>query len=160
MKTHFLTVLFFGVLLAALSLTSCTSEKGQIQKKALEISQLRFEESVRNDANRALKQSEWLANAYVHFMTSQSKVNVGEVQFQGTQTALIKVSLRTYSPEIQQKLLAIAGRLEASKVRNFNFPDAATMIAQQVGEKNPQRETAFGALQFTKNSSGEWVPQQ
>jgi len=152
-----LSLLFLPLLF--LTLSACTSEEGALKKQALAIGQKKFNEVIQKEAEESLGQSEWLRQAYREFIESRSEVEVDEVKFQGESLATVSVSVTTYPMKMRRTLLGIAGKVDASKSRRFNFSEALSLVGQQTGQSTETEKQPLTVLKYAKGASG-WILQE
>lgn len=140
-------------------LVGCTSQESKIEKLAVELGERKFQEVLTQEASDGITQSGWLRTAYVDYMSQNAEVLVSEVQFHGENQATAVVVVKTYSPPMRRTLAEIAGGIDQSKTRRFNFGEAISLIGKQMGKKPEKTEHPLTTFKFNKTSAGTWVPQ-
>lgn len=155
MKNILLMIFSFLTLL----LTACTSQEGQLKKQAQEQGEKKFAEMIQKEAEESLGQSEWLRQAYTEFIQNKSEVEVDEVKMQGEKLATVSVTVTTYPVKIRRMLLGIAGKVDSTKSRRFNFAEATSLVTQQMGEKNETVKQPLETYRFSQGSE-KWILQQ
>lgn len=143
--------LFFGLL------GGCTSQEGKIEKKAQELGERKFQELLQQEADENIKQSDWLNKAYLEFMTERSEVMVSEVKLQSQTRATAAVIVKSYPVSLRRTLAKIAGGIENSRSRRFNFSEALGLVGQQTGGTAETVEQPLITYKFNKTSAGTWV---
>ncbi len=146
-----------GLLTLCLFLTSCTSNEGAVKKLALADGESQFEETLKKESVDLIPQSDWLRDAYVTYMKKHTEFEADEIKIVGENLAIATVSMKTYTPGQRRIVAKIAGTVDPSKVRQFNFGNAMQLVAQQTGQApNPEKQSA-GVFKYHKSSSGDWV---
>lgn len=112
-------------------------------------------EAIHAEANEMLKNSDLLRNGYIEFMRHQSEVSVDEVRIFNEHLATATVTMKAPPLKLRRTLLEIAGKVEPSKSRRFNFSEAVGLIRKQTGISD-QEVQPLGVYHFRK-AQDKWV---
>lgn len=148
--------LFILILISSVFLNACTSNEKIVKRLALAEAESQFVVKAQKDANEFITQSDWLRDEYVQFIKQNSEFQVESVQMEGTSLAVAAVSVKTYPTTQRLTLAKIAGSVEASKVRLFNFGNALQLMAKQTGGSAGMEKQSAGVFKFQKKASGDW----
>lgn len=150
------TLKFIFLGLFCLGITACTSEEGLLKKQATAIGEAKLQEAVRLEADEMLKGSALLHEGYLQYMRQHAEVVVEEVQMLEGNVAVVTVTMKAPSLKMRRTLMEIAAKVEASKSRRFNFPEAVKRISQQTGENPEGIIQPLGVYRFRKVGD-KWV---
>lgn len=138
-------------------ISACTSQEGKVEKQALALGEKKLQEVLQTEADDNIKQSAWLNKSYVEFMRDHSEVLVSEVKMHSESRATASVVMKTYPLSLRTTLAKIAGGIDESKSRRFNYGEALGLIGQQVGKAPEPVEQPLITYKFNKTSAGTWV---
>ncbi|HEX7674920.1 MAG TPA: hypothetical protein VF412_12150 [Bdellovibrio sp.] len=142
---------------AALILTSCTSNEGAVKKLAAAQAESKYDEMLKKEAEDMIPQSDFLRQGYVDYLKKHSEFETEDVKIEGENFAIAKVTVTTYPAAMRKTLAKIAGTVDPSKARQFNFGNALQLIAQQTGGSTSTAKQDAGVFKYHKNSSGNWL---
>lgn len=147
----------FGLLtlVSALFLTSCTSNESAVKKLALADAETQFTETLKKESDDLITQSEWLRNSYVEFMKKHAEFDVESVKIEGN-LGVASATVIAYPPGQRKILAKIAGTVDSSKARQFNFANALQLISQQTGAPAAVEKQSAGVFKYQKISTGDW----
>lgn len=136
-------------------IVSCTSQEAALTKQAESIGEQKMMEAIRVEADEMLKNSAFLHNGYIEFMRHQAKVNVEDVKIINERLATATVTMMAPPVKLRRTLLEIAGKVDPSKSRRFNFSEAVNLIRKQTGISDREVQP-LGVYQFRKNQD-QWM---
>lgn len=146
-------------LVISLLLVSCTSKAPSYEDEALKLGQQRFESMVREEADKYIKNSNNLREAYVAFVLNRSTLSVVKNKASTDLSVTADVMVEGYSPAIRQVLAEIAGTVPSQKAGQFNFGEALEVMGKQLGVKIKPQSYSLKTYKFNKTSAGNWVPE-
>jgi len=114
-------------------LSACTSNEGAAKDQAIKEAQGQFDEVLNKEALDNIAQSDWLRDAFVRYIHSGTEWSADSIKMEGDNDATVTVLAETVALKPRKTVAAIAGRLDKSVERNFNFSNALGLIAQQTG---------------------------
>ncbi|QDK36977.1 hypothetical protein [Bdellovibrio sp. NC01] len=150
-------ILSLFAVLSVLVLSSCTSNESQVKKLALADAETQFNELIQKEADEYITQSEFLKNAYVSYMKKNSEFEIDEVTIQNENLAVAAVKVTTYPPVQRKLMVKIAGTVNPSRERQFNFGNAIQLIREQTGQTVTSEKIPAGVFKYHKNSKGDWL---
>lgn len=146
-------------LVVSVLMVSCTSKAPSYEQEALKLGQQRFESMIREEADKYIKNSNNLREAYVNFVLNRSTLSVVKNPASTDLSVTADVVVEGYSPAIRQVLAEIAGTVPVQKAGQFNFGEALEVMGKQLGVKIKTQSYALKTYKFNKTSAGNWVPE-
>ncbi len=114
---------------------------------------------IREEADKYIKNSNNLREAYVNFVLNRSTLSVVKNPASTDLSVTADVVVEGYSPAIRQVLAEIAGTVPVQKAGQFNFGEALEVMGKQLGVKIKTQSYALKTYKFNKTSAGNWVPE-
>ncbi|XGC81683.1 hypothetical protein ACES2L_04205 [Bdellovibrio bacteriovorus] len=148
-------ILLFSLTIATILASGCTSEEGKLKKQAISIGELRLQQLIQQEAQDGMPQSAELRQGYQDFIMARAEVVTDDPEIIGG-SAVVAVAAMMPPVKLRKTVIAIAGKLEPSKARRFNFGEAASLIKRQTGEDTENTKQGLGVVKFTKQGEA-WV---
>ncbi|UOF02803.1 hypothetical protein [Bdellovibrio reynosensis] len=148
-------ILLFSLTIATLWAAGCTSEEGKLKKQAISTGELRLQQLIQQEALDGMPQSSELRQGYQDFIMARSEVVTDEPEIIGG-SAVVSVAAMIPPVKLRKTLIAIAGKLDSSKARRFNFGEAVSLIKRQTGEDTENTKQGLGIVKFVKQGEA-WV---
>lgn len=150
--------LLFLMPLFLTALTACTGNEGAAKEEAIKGAQSQFDDVLNKEAQDNIPSSDWMRDAFTSYIHKVTEWSTDSIQMQGDNDATVTVIAETVALKPRQTAAVIAGRLDKSAERNFNFANALGLIAQQTGT-SPEKVKIKFVIKVHK-SGDHWVAAQ
>ncbi len=148
-------LVLFAVLMGFPLLTSC-SDESKIKDRTQEWAEQKIIAAAQEDAK--VLSSAWMRQAYQDYIVRHTEVQILDVEFSGSGSALVRVQIEKINGDLRSNLLGVAGKVPPEGARRFNFSDGAAMVQQQMGIKEFKSWGPLERVSFQKGPGG-WTPQ-
>lgn len=149
MKSLILWMLCF----TSLGLVSCTSSESGLRKSAIKYGEVKWLEALQTEANEHIKHSAVLYDGYIKFIQGSSEVQVAKLEMLNEDSAMVTMTINTYSVKMRRTLLEIAAKVDVSKSRRFNYSEAVKLVGKEGGEGISKVTQPLGVYRFRKIDS-------